>query len=293
VPFTIAGMFMFIYLAENRHTIKSDIFLKAMGLFDRLEEEFFSFFHTKKKIIFIISGLLVLHFLSDIFSFLFPYLFGSYSSLYGEILGKEIWIGSILSAKRISGDWGVTLASYLMSVVYYMLASLFALYLWFCALKQKSPHINHAIVGLYFTSIIASILVSKISVDSLGNEHGLMGVYFYLERADIGMDISLFFVFAAAVFIISSLLSMRYHRGMILIGMLPLMQFITNYLIKYVQSMINFYSMAFISLWSAGQYLVMFMVGIFFILSMLLYSGGYLAFFYQIVRISWGNRRGQ
>jgi len=310
-PLLIIGLTYWVYLNIRHFLLTGRLFrfyafLEHVGNFgERFLERFISLFHYKETFYIGLSGLLVLHCITDVFTFLIPYITGLKHTFYMSILNLEnhtsIFFSqdshfSIDSASLISiKDIIVVFIGYILNIIAMLLFMLLPAYLWYRLHHHKAIVFNKGIIVLFFISLTFHMLspsffiepIDPLDSKGIGHTMEIMGVD--IKTASIlsfsqnlvnYLSISILVGFVILILLKVNIIKKIMDRSVIIISML----FFGRYTLYYFLSIYRF-TMEIIRILFEMDYSI-YMVIIIFIhlfLTFIIYIAGYLVFFYLIL----------
>ncbi|MBW2998961.1 hypothetical protein KY321_05475, partial [Candidatus Woesearchaeota archaeon] len=153
----IIGIFTVFYLIFRLHKhISIPKLISKIGTFgEDFEEHFLNFFHDKAHFFLGVSGLLVLHLLTEISNFLIPYFLNLVSSHYFLVLGHESFYNLFI---RQFNQNPLVIFGYLFNMVAILGLTIFPAVLWYEVYKNKHKTIPKSLLAIYFGSLVFLIL---------------------------------------------------------------------------------------------------------------------------------------
>jgi len=262
-PLVLIVVFAYIFILLKHHEkFHVDSFLFKVGdITDSFYEEFVKFFQHKSLILFAISGMLILHSMTEIGAFTFPALTGTDNEMYGESLdsgahrvifnmipttlsffGKEVKEPSLF-AESVENE------SFTRSIEIWFLyfLNIFALIsllfipglLWYRIFKRGTYAPNKLLVALFFASLAAFAVNPVFHLESL-KDKTIVGVD--IQTSVLNFD-QIFSAFALAV-IIFFLIFYLYDeiREYLITGsILVSVAFFAKYIFLFFNSIVTYY----------------------------------------------------
>ena len=169
----VAILLGYLVFFVRRHKLyDTDTLIYKLGsTAENVEEKFLTFFHDKKRIYLGLTGLMVLHLLTDIGVFIFPYLFNQTESFY--LLGQQSLYTQLALDMTLANPYIVSIA-YLLNVVALVSLMILPAFLWYEVYKNKIKRIPKWFTGVLFGSIL-TFLLSSIWIFVPIQQAGLVG----------------------------------------------------------------------------------------------------------------------
>ena len=290
----------FLYMTRHAWS-RGDSMLEAV---EESGEEFFShalrMLKDIRTVLLIISGLLVLHLLTDIGNFLFPALLPFYQSSYTQATGGQTLIYTMAAGSfsgSLAGDIAV-IAAYALSVLGLFLLLLLPGIIWYKLFKLRSTGSREHIpdwrgwqVGLVLACILTYALLPVYRVVSLRVSDAigvnLIAAPITAERA---LGIPFVLSLALGVFALCVIVGMVHDlaRRVLMLGpFLAAVVFFGVYVYNYFTSAFVYYAQSLVALIRTGEtmfYAVVPTMFILFGLTILFFVTGFFSFLYEIWR---------
>ena len=300
-PVIATGIIFYIYNITKHHKkFHPNNFIFKIGDFSASwYSRFVSLFHYKKTLPLAISGLLILHALSDLGVFAYSLLFYK-QNFYLEVLSYE----HIPFLKLFLEDFNKVSSfaimplfiTYLLNALSLVIFLLIPVIVWVRMFSQKEFHFNRIFLFFIYSSFIAYLLLPGyiikplsgykvigadiLPVSLLENNSFLRG-FFPDESAIIITVLLISIVIGLIVYILSS--NFKIKRELYAISIIFGLIFYTVYLYHFFNSLlIYFYNNISITI-STPNFLIGIIFAVFLLLSIIFYVGGYLMFLYEII----------
>lgn len=304
-PIVMIAIIVYLFIIIRKHWFKPETLIFKLGDFgEGFYSNFVKLFHYKKSLYLGITGMLVLHLLTDVGNFIIPYIFGLKDLLYFKQLGMEAMHFPIihLLAKDIALVQGSAKVSLAFIYLFNLIAMLFFLiiptFVWYRMFKDKELHISRITLGVVFSSLVCFLLMPAFRIKEI-RLYGLVGVDI-LTKSVIGKNIvnyliadnnlAMIIVAGVALVIGGFVFALSFNRklrkdfflfivfiGLVFFGFYLYYYFISNYY-YFLSSVIALYQTKSIF---TGTYFV-----IFGLVNILFYIGGFVLFIYEIYRHS-------
>ncbi len=308
-PLAMIGLAVYLLIAVqfhrkmHRNLRGEDLLTKIGGFGTDFLKDFARLFTSRRTVLLGLSGLLVLHLLVDIGTFLIPYATGLRDPLYFGHLGA----GHDTLFMIISANWTGLLATDLSVLGLYVLntVGLFMLlalpaYIWYKVFKlrtredHEAEHDHHPIlpgwlIALSFSGIAAFLATPAFTITKITSE-ALIGVDVQTHSITTGHPGLWLFAFLV-LFLVLLFASFSKHAKNLLMAALfgTSILFFGVYTYHFFMATITYYLREGISLFGAGSWSLIYLACIlllFLLINLLFYVFGFLSFIYETV---WGD----
>jgi hypothetical protein len=278
----ILFFYLFVIVKRGKRMGTESFLKKVSDTSEEYYEKFVSLFHSRKTVVLAITGLLVLHLLVEVGSFVIPYTTGFMYSQYLHYLGEghtplaQLMATDFVLAEKASLQLAVLLA-YALNVLAVLFLFFGPAYAWvkFHG-KTKIPRIS----WLFFGSIATFILLPVFRIQEAAST-SVIGVDIQTQRLH---DVHL----AGMVLLVSIIVMGVFHilerinagRAMKL-AFLAVFTYFGKYLYHFFMDSAKYYSSATGILAGRGQYYIAAHLLIFFALTIIFYVGGYILFLHE------------
>lgn len=202
-PLLVVGIFFYLYLIIRIHKrISPESLLFKIGNFgESFYENFLKLFYTKKGLFLALTGLLVLHLLTDLGNFVLPYTIGIHDSLYFSQLNStshqslfyslngESLISMDLAHTQTTGGIFSVIILYFFNLLAISLLLILPAFIWYKSYLNKGFKIPHISISLFITAITIFIIAGVFTFSPIKSFH----THSFLEERDVslaGVDIS-------------------------------------------------------------------------------------------------------
>lgn len=291
-PIVMIGLFTYLFLAIGHYKrFRLEGLIYKIGEFgERFYEKFVSLFHYKKTILLGISGMLVLHLLTDIGNFIIPYVFLFRESLYFEHLG----VGHVpllplffeQSKNLILLEKFSLLSIYVLNLLGIVLLLLIPTILWYLMFKKKKIRIHKLDMAVFFSCITALIVAPVFKIKRISAEN-LIGVDILTQLSDNYLFSTFLAVLILSALIFSIILLFeKYHKKFIItLGLLSGLLFFAIYIYFFFTSLLGYYMDTIRSLFFSSQYYLSFYFLLFLTITILFYVGGFMMYINELIKI--------
>lgn len=296
-PLLIAGILFYIFIIVGRvEKFSAESFIYKIGkMGEGFYEKIIRAFNSKENLFLAVSGLLVLHLLTDISIFIIPYLTGVYDILFFEgmlaenslthqtiyiLLQKDLPLAVNL-VDKISIAW-----IYFFNVTAMLFLLITPFFIWYKVYRKSGFNVPRIILSLFFISVIC-FLFSPVFGIRPASTTGLVGVDIQTS-AIFPEKISVFSIFLISLAIgffvyISGYLSLLKSRLIILATALVQL-FFGYYIYYFFIDSYRYYINAIILLYDTSQYFLSVYFGIFLAIILTFYAVGYIIFLSETVK---------
>ncbi|MBU0758095.1 MAG: hypothetical protein KKF44_08555 [Nanoarchaeota archaeon] len=281
-PFTFAAIFAGIVFIRHRHHERlsnESLIYKASDFLMNFASSIIELIHKKSKIKYLFSFVIVLHLVTDFFSFIIPFLTGInftfYEYDYSSTLLGMFSNDFIHSSHKISLIW--IYCCILFCILVFALSPVFV---WINSFFNKGINIKKEYLAIFYGALFVFMtksIFSILPIDTLNT----VGVLFSFHRTEgfyYGMEY--IFIISGTLFILIWGLCFlkNIQRFFTLLGFLPIMIFFTRYLYLFIISLSNYYIQYIKHLISTNNIFVLPFALFFFCTYILFYLVGYFSF---------------
>ncbi|MBN2567570.1 hypothetical protein JXB02_05815 [Candidatus Woesearchaeota archaeon] len=288
-PLVIVGIFFFIFKAK---AFSPESFVYRVGTFsEEFLDRFIRLFHTKDKILLGISGMLVLHLVTDVGNFLVPYIVGFHDVLYFEHLGAghesllfhmaADFAAVPFGAEKVSVLWG-----YILNLIGMLMLLCLPSVLWYRLFSDRGLSFSPAALSMFFMSVVSSLLLPAFGIRMIGSPN-LVGVDIVTQSIvgtaqPLVRTLSLSLAIGAATFLLAQ--NRFLHRMYNLLGIAGILGFFGYYIFLYFGDIFLYYAGTVESFFGTNLALIGAYLFIFFTVTILFYAGGFFVFVWEILK---------
>jgi len=248
-----------------------------------------------------LSGMLVLHLLTDIGNFIVPYLVGIHDPLYFQELGSGhkpiLSLGILFSyaakghyfsdLSLISGFWNIFYLSYLylfniISIVFIFIGPAF---IWYVIFKDKNINIPNIIISLFFSSLVCYLLIPVFKLGRISSDR-LVGVDISTQSIinTAVYPLSAIVIASVTIGIISYILTLykKFKPKMILGALIIIFFYFGMYIYYFFIDTGSYYVNIVIENIKIKEYFLGGYLFIFLALTIIFYVGGFFGYVYEV-----------
>lgn len=210
-PIIIFGLLFYVFIIIRYHKHFSvDNFIYKLGQYgETLYRDFISLFHYRSTVFLGISGLLILHLLTDLVIFVIPFFTGiSNIAYYGETTQISFLALFLKDLAVSSGLLNIIslIGMYILNILAIIFLAVIPPLLWYRLYKKKGLDVHHFPLAIFFFSITAFLLRPLLSISRLNAEQ-IAGVDFISTSVLSGGSLVSVFLISLAVGLIVLFLS--------------------------------------------------------------------------------------
>ena len=284
----IFTIFFYILTAFRRHHkhFSTESYINKFGSAgEEIYEKVIELFHDKSTFLLGLSGILVLHLLTDVGIFIVPYILGIKDVLYFSQLGAghEALMYIFLKDLGFASD----IIEEMMVVLIYFFNILALLYLltlpgviWYKLFKRKNFNVGRLNLTLFLCSVITFILSPAFIIRKISSSN-IIGVDILTKSIlENWLDIRIISLIILVLFAVTLSISSNHKikKFLIILSIVLIDLFFAYYIFLYFISIVEYYVVSLGSLLSYKTILIFFYFVLFLIITSLFYIGGFFAF---------------
>jgi len=276
--------YMFTLFRSHFRKLSPRSFLYKVG--DAGEEfyaNFIGLFHSRERIFLGISGLLVLHLLTDVANFIIPYIFGFHDILYFGHLGighdplyllflKDTITTIFLQKVYIS--W-----LYLFNIFAMLFLLILPAYIWYKLYKRSGFFVSNKKLCIFFVAVMVFILAPVFKIKEMAVQ-GLVGVDIITSQLSPNINLPLVvlptLLFGILIYFLSFNHSIK--EKLIGVGIVLIDIFFAIYIFYFFKSSASYYIETIKLLFNIKKYFIATYFILFFIMGALFYIVGFIIF---------------
>jgi hypothetical protein len=301
-PIIIIGVFFyfFVWLKHHKRFNVESIVFKIGNIGEKFYENFINLFHTKKGLMLGVSGMLVLHIITDIGNFIIPYTLGIFDPLYFHELG--INHAPLFSIVDLLGNSSQSLFFidisnsigffekfyigflYLFNLIGISLIFIGPAFLWYVLFKNKKINISSIVISFFYSSLVCltlapAFVISRINSDKIVGVDLLTKSIFDSASYSLSLIVFLSIICGFIIYFLSlnNTLKPKFILGAILIVFFYFGKYIYLF---FVDTWVYYIEMIIINL-QMGEYLIGIYLLIFLTTTIVFYIGGLFAYAYE------------
>ena len=286
----IALLFYLFIVIRHYRKYNAESLIYRIGEFgEKFYEKLISLFHYKKTIFLGISGMIVLHLLTDAISFIIPYIFIFRDTLYFTQLGAGHDALLTLFLEQIKNMPFLEQFSlffvYLLNLIGILFFLIMPSIFWYIAFTRKKFYLSKFKIGLIFSSILVFILAPVFNISRL-IQPSILGVDIKTSFANNILYNNFFYIlfFAFIFFLAVYFLSDNYRKGMIYAIILSSVIFFAYYIYLFFTSLIFYYTDIIRTLFVTSHFILSFYFLLFLTINILFYIAGSIMFINEIMK---------
>lgn len=278
--------YMFIVVRHYRKFNAERFIYKVGEVGESFYDEFIELFHDKRRIFMGVSGMLVLHLLTDIANFVVPYMVSRKDALYFGSLAPH---SHMSFAQLLAVDFAtvnsplvkaVIAWAYALNVVAVLMLMILPAYVWWKLYKRQGFKVSPLALSVFFASV-SVLLISPVMgmspIETTG-EGELVGVDFTTQGVSGNALVAFIVSVALGMFAYFTAKSHWARRKLTLIAVVVMDALFALYIYFFFVSLWEYYTSAIVlllrnSYFFIGSYMLMF-----FAVTIVFYVGGFLIF---------------
>lgn len=291
---TITILILIVYLIifatkHHEHYSASTMIYKIGNATEEVYEAFLKLISNKKGVFLAVSGMLILHLIVDLGgSYLIPYLvYQTDISYYGSIthqtlipLLSELFANTtLLDALKLS-------AIYVLNFVALTIALIIPGFIWYKIYSNKKIEATKFLSALFFASAFVFLTTPVFRMEALTDKGVYIGVDVELIQNVTGLfSTNITLLISLTIFIVIYILSYLKIVDYLfeLSGCVTIFGFFAKYSYDYLSSWTSYFKIAILGLFQGNNIIIGVVLTIFFTITVLFYTLGYLIFIYLVL----------
>jgi hypothetical protein len=253
---------------------------------------FIELFHRKETFFLGLSGLLVLHLITDIGNFIIPHVFGIHDELYFGVLG-EAGHSPLLDLMRMNFRFASGFFQkiaifwiYALNTIAMLLLLFLPAFIWYELYKKRGFKVGHIILSIFYTSLFVWALAPAFKILPIHNDivlgSGLIGVDIITNQIP-GLNPVFLMLMSIAVFALVFLLSYLrlLKRTLLLTAILIINFFVGYYVFFFIKTMAVWFAhpMGFaVSQIKQNNPVILLLMGLFFVITLVFYAVSFITY---------------
>jgi len=299
---TAAFFYLLIWLKHHKKFSAESIIYRIGNFGEGFYKAFINLFHDRKGLLLGLSGMLVLHLLTDIGNFLLPYITGHYNPIYFAELGQGhdpiFSFGSIVggSYSHLTSDLGGVnnilniinlLIIYSLNVLGIFMLFFGPGFIWYVLFKDKRFNISKVMIGLFFSSLVCFLMIPLFKIGRILSKN-IVGVDIKTQSALATAAYPLFSVviISIGIGVLMYLLSQseRFKPKLISFSIFIILFYFGKYVFFFFIDTSKYYIESIVENLKGNEYFIGIYLFIFLGLTILFYVGGFIAYIYEIFK---------
>ncbi len=308
-PLLMVAVFFYIlfWIKHYKSFHAESMIFKLGGVGESFYEKFIELFHTKRGIFLGVSGMLVLHLLTDLGTFIVPYTIFQHDALYfaqdplyfetghevvfslEEIFTGEresLFFSDVLHQQDLNGVFVMSFI-YLFNIIGIMFLFLSPAFVWYAIFSRHKGHVSRLFEVFYYMALVCFIMIPLFKIGRMESA-GLIGVDVMtqsISSQQLILPIAAVLMLSVFVGVLVLILSMNHfiRKEVVYIGIISSLVFFALYVYYFfIDSAADYIEM--IKLLGVVEWFFSLHLLLFFVITVFFYVGGLLLFLYEIVR---------
>jgi len=300
-PLIIIGVLFYflVWLKHHNRFASESLIYKVGNVGENFIENFIQLFYTKRGLLLGLSGMLVLHMLTEIGNFLIPYVTGIKDQLYFSKLGAGhvslFSFHDIFSPDKTSLfflDVGKALGFieilqisyvYLMNIISVLMIFIGPAFIWYVLFRNEPIEVSNTLTAVFFSSLLVFIITPVMSIGRITSSQ-MVGVDIttqsLLDTASVSL--MLIIILSIIVGIASFLISQTRHKSKLITACVSMIfLFFGLYVYFFFIDTGSYYVSIIAESLRSSEYLLGIYFLIFLTMTILFYIGGFFSFIYE------------
>ncbi|MBI2545839.1 hypothetical protein HYV81_01525 [Candidatus Woesearchaeota archaeon] len=291
---TLLSIILAIIIIRKHTTHLSEyrLFRKINTLSEKFIDKIFESLESRRHVFIALSGILVLHLLTDFVVFIMPLLIGQPSVSYlGSLDSNHPTLFSLAAADiaplPLSGKF-VFLYLYAAEFIAITFLMAFPLYIWYLYYAGKEMKVPHSILALFLASLLPFFLAPIFRLSSI-SKATLLGVDIRINPVSFAASINPeYIMMASLVTFILVFIALHYFtslkKALVYLSFIPFALFMLRYVFLFLKDLAIFYLKAISGFLHASEAFFLLYFALFLILTVLFYGFGTIYFLYEAER---------
>jgi hypothetical protein len=299
-PLVMLAIFAYLFLViRHKEKFGENLLFKIGDVGEAFYEKFVKMFYSKSRVFMAISGLLILHLLTDLGIFFIPYVFGLENILYLSQLGpghSDLWYLMLFDMQYLATafDKVILVFVYLLNALALFFLMTGPAYIWYLRYKRRGVRISQALLGVFFASLTCFLILPIFKFRIL-SDAGYYGVDILTRNVLSFITISVVHILALSIIVgVIAVALSKIKLGKYIVAFLAIFVveiFFAYYIYLFFTSEITYYLQSVIMLGHIGKYLIAFFFLCFMAIVILFYLVGFIAFvgetLHEVKSIKW------
>ncbi len=303
-PLLVTGIFFYllVWVKHHKRFSPENIIYRIGSIGESFYERFISLFQSQEGILFGISGMLVLHMLTDIGNFIVPYITGIHDPMYFSYLGAghtpvfsltdlvspektSLYFMDISHSAGMVDKLGISYV-YLFNIIAVLLVFAGPAFIWYIIFSKKFVDIPSVVLGVFFSSV-ACILLSPVFTIGRLSSNSIVGVDITTHGlSPAGLPLVSVIIISLLVGIIVFALSLgSWARTRLILGSVGIMLLSFGlYIFFFFIDTSSYYINAITQSFGNDSYIIGLYFLLFLTLTIVFYVGGFFIYIYEIFK---------
>ena len=292
-PLLVSGIFFYIFLMFKQKRVfnPEELIRKISSFGESFYEHFFNLFYSKEGLFLALTGLLILHLLTDVGNFIMPYLLGFHDSLYFSSLNITFFSIFQLFLYEIKGQSILTALEiaylYFMNIIGISLLMILPAYIWYKAYISKGFKVNSKALALFYSSQIAFLFADVFSIKPIDKNSVIAGVYIKIHKLAVTMLAYKEWIIMASLIVgfLVYYFSQKSHiikKSLVIYGIILVLSYLGYYISLFAFDYLRKYPANLQNLFQNGDYLGSINLGLFMIILLLFYISSFLLYIKEV-----------
>ncbi|MFC1732288.1 hypothetical protein ACFL6I_18445 [candidate division KSB1 bacterium] len=281
----VAIFFYFFFFIKRFRRLDTQSYLYKVGeSTDEFYEKFINLFHSRNTLVLGVSGLLVLHLLTDTGNFILPYIIGKKINYFIALGAGHTVIPYLLSIDIGLAATPLLKISVILIYVLNIAAMLFLFigpaFIWYQMYQKRKMELPNIVCGLFFASFFAFMALPIFKIKRMVSE-GIYGVDILTRNIIIADSLVVAGIALAILLLVSLLCYSHIIKSIFRYISISLVEvFFAYYIYLYFSDIAGFYVKAFALI---KNEFILFYLSIFLFVTICFYFGGIIYFIYHTI----------
>jgi hypothetical protein len=285
--------YLFKFHSYSKNLRSESSLFKITDFSENIYKRFINLFHKKETFFLGISGMLVLHLITDVANFIIPYTLGLNKTLYIENIGVKrttifyLVLNDIKTLNLFYNKLFVVMG-YFFNIIAILFLMIFPAYIWYVLYTPKKvSNIPNFLIALFYSSLFFYLFIPVFKITQLESKN-LLGVDIKIQSLlATNHNFIAIGIFAIILLLFSFLqckYSIRMKQVFIIVMTIINIIFFGMYIYNYFINLANFYLSSIINLFNNSFIFLSFFMGLFLLITSGFYIVGYIVFVYSVFK---------
>jgi hypothetical protein len=297
----VVFFYLLVWLKHHKRFDPESLIYQIGNFGEDFFESFVELFHSQRGILLAVSGMLVLHLLTDIGNFLIPYMTGLSNAMYIGPLGaghapvfaaSDLFSGARVGllmqdlARSLSVVDTVSIVFlYALNCIAFLMLFIGPAVIWYVIFKQKETTVSNGILAVFYGAIAVLLLAPVFHMQRIESD-ALVGVDITTSLLPASIPPLLIVIIAlvigAAVLVLSNL---ERIKGIIILGGVGIvMLYFALYIFYFFIDTGSYYVTTIVASLQTGNIIIGLYFLMFLALTIIFYIGGWLVYVYELLK---------